>query len=67
MGSYQIEVLRSVDHDARKIDKKNLERIVSTIRSLTDDPFPTQCKKLSGSEKSYRIRVGDYRILYGCR
>ena len=64
MDSYRIDVLKSVDREARKIDKKNLDRIVSKIKSLTKNPFPVQTKKLKGSESSYRLRVGDYRIIY---
>lgn len=64
MDYYRIDVLKSVDREARKIDKKNLDRIVSKIKSLTKNPFPVQTKKLKGSESSYRLRVGDYRIIY---
>ena len=34
------------------------------IEDLADDPMPVGCKKLVGSEHTYRIRVGDYRIVY---
>ena len=34
------------------------------IEGLADDPMPVGCKKLVGSEHTYRIRVGDYRIVY---
>ena len=34
------------------------------IEGLADDPMPVGCKKLAGSEHTYRIRVGDYRIVY---
>lgn len=39
-------------------------RIASAIDALADDPRPSGCKKLVGSEHTYRIRVGDYRIVY---
>ncbi|MEI6071879.1 MAG: hypothetical protein WCS31_08800 [Verrucomicrobiae bacterium] len=38
-------------------------KIIRAVESLTDNPFPTGHKKLSGSERAYRIRVGDYRII----
>lgn len=34
------------------------------MESLADDPMPVGCKKLFGSDHTYRIRVGDYRIVY---
>jgi mRNA interferase RelE/StbE len=34
------------------------------IRSLADDPRPPGCKRLSGHDALYRIRVGDWRIIY---
>lgn len=41
-----------------------MPRIASAIDTLADDPTPYGCKKLVGSEHTYRIRVGDYRIVY---
>ena len=35
------------------------------IGALSDDPFPEQSIKLAGTERLYRIRIGDYRIVYG--
>jgi mRNA interferase RelE/StbE len=40
------------------------DRVVETIQSLANDPRPPGCRKLSGSKNDWRIRVGDYRILY---
>ncbi|MGH2639458.1 MAG: type II toxin-antitoxin system RelE family toxin [Rhabdochlamydiaceae bacterium] len=39
-------------------------RLESSISELMDTPFPSGCKKLKGAADSYRLRVGDYRILY---
>ena len=64
MDYYRIDVLKSVYREVRKIDKKNLFRIITKIKTLEKNPFPVQTKKLKGSESSYRLRVGDYRIIY---
>ncbi len=64
MGSYRIQLLKSADRDIRKIDKQQIKRILSAIRALSDEPFPTQHRKLRGSESSFRLRVGDYRVIY---
>lgn len=39
-------------------------RIVDAIQSLAVEPRPSACKKLAGREAAYRLRVGDYRIVY---
>ena len=45
------------------IPRKDRQRIISRIQELQSDPRPSGCEKLSGEEK-YRLRQGDYRILY---
>ncbi len=63
MERYNIVVKRSVAKDLRAIPKKDVKRIISTIRGLADEPRPPGAKKLSGQDH-YRIRQGNYRILY---
>jgi mRNA interferase RelE/StbE len=48
----------------KKLDPHLADRIVGKMETLYDSPFPFGYKKLAGSSKAYRIRVGDYRILY---
>ena len=64
MASYRIEFARSATKDLRSIDRQWMPRIASAIDALADDPTPYGCKKLIGSEHTYRIRVGDDRIVY---
>jgi mRNA interferase RelE/StbE len=64
MASYRLEWRRSATKDLRRIAASDVLRIVTAAEALAEDPFPPGCMKLSGSERSYRIRVGDYRILY---
>ena len=63
MESYKIVIKKSAAKEIEKIEKKDRVRIVEKIRSLMFDPYPVGSKKLSGQEK-YRIRQGNYRILY---
>ncbi len=63
MASYKIAIKKSVAKDLRCIPKKDVKRILSTIQKLANDPRPPQAKKLSGQER-FRIRQGNYRILY---
>jgi mRNA interferase RelE/StbE len=64
MGSYEIRWKRSAERDLRNIDPQQIPRIISAIESLAENPFPPQHRKLRGSEVDYRIRVGDYRVIY---
>lgn len=64
MASYRIEWRKSTKKDLRRISPDDVTKIIRAVESLTDDPFPIGHTKLSGSERAYRIRVGDYRIIY---
>ena len=64
MGFYKIEWRKSTKKDLKKISPSDVSRIVKKVESLTKVPRPEGSVKLSGSEKTYRVRVGDYRILY---
>ncbi len=64
MASYEIQWKHSAEKDLRGIDKQFISRILEAINSLSDDPFPSKHRKLQGSESSYRIRIGDYRVIY---
>ena len=64
MASYRLEWRRSATKDLRRIAAADVPRIVFAAEALAEDPFPPGCTKLSGSERSYRIRVGEYRVLY---
>lgn len=63
MAGYSIFLKESVRKDLESIPKNDLQRILSRISTLADDPRPVGCEKLSGQEK-YRLRQGDYRIVY---
>jgi mRNA interferase RelE/StbE len=47
-----------------KLDRQFQDRVRRAIEALADNPRPMGCVKLSGPEGWYRIRVGDYRIIY---
>jgi mRNA interferase RelE/StbE len=64
MESYEIEFQPSVRKDFRKLSPDNASRILPRIEELAKDPFPPQSIKLKGSDRLYRVRVGDYRVVY---
>jgi len=63
MGVYRIEIKNSAAKEIAKLQAPIRDRIIERIRSLALDPRPSGCKKLSGEDK-FRVRQGDYRILY---
>ncbi|MBK7099301.1 MAG: type II toxin-antitoxin system RelE/ParE family toxin [Sphingobacteriales bacterium] len=61
---YSIVILRSAQKDIALLPKSHYQNVVNRIQSLKENPRPSGCKKLVGSINEYRIRVGDYRVLY---
>jgi mRNA interferase RelE/StbE len=64
MASYEIQWKHSAEKDLRGIDRQYIPHILKAIELLSENPFPSQHRKLQGSESSYRIRIGDYRVIY---
>jgi len=61
---YKIIITKSAQKEIQKLQKPELPRILTAIKSLSSDPRPSGCKKLVGLHNIYRIRIGDYRVLY---
>jgi mRNA interferase RelE/StbE len=64
MASYRIEFAASAEKDLRRLDQALIANILRRVGALEDDPVPRQSQKLRGTERTYRLRVGDYRIVY---
>lgn len=64
MSSYRVEFTTAADKELRKLDPGIRRRILSGIAELERDPRPAGCKKLAGETNAWRIRIGDYRVLY---
>ncbi len=64
MAIYRIEWRSSAIKELKRIDKSTVPRIINAVESLAPNPRPVDVRKLRGSERSFRIRVGDYRIVY---
>jgi mRNA interferase RelE/StbE len=63
---YTIVIDRAAQKQLGKIPPPNFNRIVKSINELAADPRPPGCKKLTG-RAGYRIRIGDYRVIYNIR
>ncbi len=64
MVSYRLEFKPSAERELRKLPSIVVARVSGVIDSLVVNPFPAHSVKLAGSINAYRIRVGDYRIVY---
>lgn len=64
MEPFKIQFKRSAQKDLKKLEKVLVQRILSSIELLSDDPTPRNSKKLKEVENIYRIRVAKYRIVY---
>lgn len=61
--SYEVHISPSAEKEMDRLSTVIYARLDARISSLEDNPHPRGAKKLSGREE-YRLRVGDYRILY---
>lgn len=64
MESYKIEWKSSAQKELRKLDKTVISPLIEAVAALANNPYPVGCRKIVGSESSYRVRVGNYRIIY---
>jgi mRNA interferase RelE/StbE len=61
---YVLEFTASASREFRALDRQFQRRISEKIDALCDDPFPSGSKKLKAEADHFRIRVGDYRVVY---
>jgi mRNA interferase RelE/StbE len=61
---WQVIIHRKAEKILKRLDGDVLERIRHALCSLANDPRPSGVKKLAGYDNLYRIRVGDWRIIY---
>lgn len=64
MANYSLSARRSFEKALQKLPVKTVRLIVERTRQLSEDPFGPNMKKLKGTKQLYRLRVGDYRVIY---
>ena len=64
MPDYTVSFRRSAEKDLRRLDATVQRRALRAIDGLAREPRPPGCRKLVGSEDAFRIRIGDYRVIY---
>ena len=61
---YDVFIERTAERDLRSLPTSIFKRIVPRMRALAENPRPSGCHKLAGSKNNWRIRIGDYRVVY---
>jgi len=61
---YLILLERSAERDLKRLSADVHDRVIEAIKGLAGNPRPPGCRKLVGSRNDWRIRVGDYRVIY---
>ena len=61
---YQVVVERSAEKDLRRLAPNVRPRVIAGITALAKNPRPAGSRKLASTKRDWRIRVGDYRIIY---
>ena len=61
---YEVYLERAAERDLRKLPAETFHRIIPRIRALAETPRPPGCRKLTGSDSDWRIRIGEYRVIY---
>lgn len=64
MGSFNIAFKRSAEKELRQISPPHLALMMKKIAELSDNPYPHGTKLLKGENRYFRLRQGDYRIVY---
>jgi mRNA interferase RelE/StbE len=62
--NYKITFSRSAKRELGSLDNRLIQRIIIRIESLASNPRPDGCRKIRGGSNLWRIRAGDYRIIY---
>ena len=61
---YEVFLEKRAQRDLRRLEDKVFRRIIGTIRALGKNPRPKGCRKIAGCDRDWRVRLGDYRIIY---
>ena len=61
---FEILLERAAEKDLRRLPDDVHDRVIKAIKPLSKEPRPSGAKKLAGGKNDWRIRVGDYRVLY---
>ena len=61
---YRVLLERAAEKDLSRLSSEIHDRVIAAIQALATNPRPPGCRKLAGGKHDWRIRVGDYRVVY---
>jgi mRNA interferase RelE/StbE len=61
---YELLLERNAERDLKKLPKGMFDRVILNVKALAQNPKPQGSRKIIGSKNDWRIRVGDYRVIY---
>jgi mRNA interferase RelE/StbE len=64
VASYDVALTSSATKELKNLSTQLIARIVPRLENLASNPRPPGCKKLRGGDREWRIRIGDYRVVY---
>ena len=62
--AYTVSVSRPAQKEIKALEQTVRNRVLTAIRSLTGMPRPAGCRKLVGAQNRWRVRIGDWRVIY---
>jgi len=64
VAEYRVALTTSAERELQRLTGPFVARLMTRLERLAADPRPAGCRKLQGGDREWRIRVGDYRIVY---
>ena len=64
MKRYTVVLTQTAEKNLHRLPGRVIEKIIGVLKTLEENPRPTGCKKLKGYKNLWRVRVGDYRLVY---
>lgn len=61
---YEVYLERAAERDLKRFSVEDFHRVIPRIKALAKEPRPPGCRKITGSRSDWRIRIGDYRVIY---
>lgn len=61
---YEVQLERAAERDLRRLSQESYWRVIPHVSSLAENPRPVGCRKITRSKNDWRIRIGDYRVVY---
>lgn len=61
---YKLYLERAAERDLKRLSTENFHRLITEIKMLAEEPRPPGARKIIGSKDDWRIRVGDWRVVY---